>query len=568
MTDIRRVLLSVENGWWPAAALTGPRRVPNSTRALSRNFWILNGGLTKSAKGLGGALAGQVGNTQLYLVGSQIGAMSAGSVIPYRGGLYLWVGIGAVTIDGTQIGTGGSGILYNPGTDPLNAKPLGLDFPGPPDLEEGAAGKNSGSYAAQITRVRTVTGGESIGSGPSAPISVKNKKIKVRFPGALSSQDKWGLYFTAKGRGTTGPFLFLKDINEADIDPSTRQVEVDFYDSELGALEPPTDYNPPPPCKFVASLGPVVIGIGSFEGNGIAAGISPSAANKIDGYPALYTAFLNPLESVIGFAARPTDGELLLWTNNSLQALVFTGSSSFPILPRPLWPTTGIQSKHGGCFAESIFYGYAGKAGPVRLAGDDPDTEFARAVIEFIRNENWDPAAVVVGYDRIRNAVVFMGSGTNGPLAFPFMRDDGIWSPAIVLSGAPQACVSVNGQLKIAIGGSLYDWEAGNGGAWALYPDWKDEPQPADRKTVVGYTGVVNTAAAPVTVDLLLDLSDTPVVGDSQTSTGSGDRTLDWQPLNELCKQFTLKISGNGPDHRVDYMEMEIFHEPGIRNVI
>lgn len=568
MTDILPVLLSVNNGWWPSAALTGPQRVPNSSRVLSRNFWILNGGLTKSAKGLSSSSVG-VGNSQIYLVGSQIGTLQEGSVVPHRGGIYLFAGVGDVTIDGTVIGTANTNFLmFNTTTNPANAKPVGLHAPTAPTIAQGAAGINSGSYAAVITRVRTSTGGESIGSLPSVPISVKNKKIKLTFPAVENnSQDRWGVYFTNKGRGSTGPFFFLQDIAESAI-PGSREVEFEFYDSQLGALEPPTDYNPPPPCNFVATLGPVVIALGTFPGNGIAAGVSPSVPNKIDGFPALLTSFLNPLESIIGFCARPTDGELILWTNNSLQALVLTGSASFPILPRPIWPTTGIQSKHGGCFAESVFYGYAGKAGPVRLAGDEPDTKFAIAVEEFFRTENWNPANVVVGYDRLRNAVVYMGSGTNGNLAVPFMRDDGIWSPAITLPGVPQACVSVSGQLKVSIGGALYDWEAGSGLPWALYPAWEDGPVPHDRKTFRGYLGVVNTASAPITIDLLIDLSDTPVAGLSQTSTGSGYRTLDWSSAIELCKQYTLKISATGPDHNVDYMAAQIYHEPGLRNLI
>ncbi len=568
MTEIIPVLLSCENGFWPSAALTGPKRVPNSTRALSRNFWILNGGLTKSAKGLGSALSGQVGNTQLYLVGSQIGALQSGSVVPHRGGIFLFAGVGDVTIDGTVIGSANTALMYNTSTNAANAKAVGLHQPAAPAIAEGAAGINSGSYAAVITRVRTETGGESIGSLPSVPISVKNKKIKLTFPAVEnSSQNRWGVYFTNKGRGSTGPFFFLQDIDESALD-GTRSHEFEFYDSQLGALEPPTDYDPPPACNFVATLGPVVIALGTFPGNGIAAGISPSVANKIDGYPALLTSFLNPLESIIGFCARPTDGELLLWTNNSLQALVLTGSASFPILPRPIWPTTGIQSKHGGCFAESVFYGYAGKAGPVRLSGDEPDTQFALQVMEFFRLENWAPESVIVAFDRIRNAVIFMGSGTSGPLAVPFMRDDGVWSPPIVLPGAPQAAVTVNGQLKISIGGALYDWEAGSGLSWALYYAWMDAPIPHDRKTFRGYVGVVNTAAAALTIDLLLDLSDTPVAGASTTTTGSGYRTIDWSSLIELCKQYTLKLSATGADHNVDYMAAQIFHEAGLRNII
>lgn len=564
MTQEYKIPLSCVSGFYPSAAIVGDDRILNSIRD-GRNMWYLGRGLMKSAKLP--ALSGVgLGGPRLYLVGSQIGVIDTGSVIIYKNGIFLFIGSGNVFVGTGQVGIGSSLLAYNTGFGLGTVKPVGLNQPGAPVVEVGGSGINSGSYAAVITRVNSTTGGESNGSLPSAPISVTNKKIKIVFGGLDGGQDRWGIYFTPKGRATVGPFFFLKEIADSSI-PGDRRVEFEFYDSQLTSQQPPTDHNPPPQGTHVVNLGPNIIVLGTFPGNGAAAGVSPSIANKIEAYPALYTTFLNPLGDVVGTTARPTDGETLVWTKNSLQALILTGSSAFPVLPRAIWPTTGIEGAHGAVFADSILYAYAGTAGPVRLGGLEPDTTFAEAVYEFIRSQNWDPASVVVGYDRVRDAVVYMGSGTDGNLALCFMRsvqDGRTWSPPIELPGTPESCITVNGILKISINGQLYDWEAGNGGNWYVIPAWRDDPDPSDRKTFRGYRAVVNTGVSPVQFDLLLDLSDTPVASASQSTTGSGNRQTPWKLLNKLCRQFTLKASGSGAGHMLHDMQTVIWHEAGI----
>ena len=564
MTEALKLPISFENGFWPTTALVGNSRIPNSVRD-GRNVWFLGAGLMKSAKGV--ALSGgQPTDARMYLVGSQIGSLATGSVVPYKNGSFWFIGSGSVFVGGFNVGTASSLLTYNTTTNPANARPAGLNQPGAPAVEQGTMGINSGSYAVVITRVNSVTGAESNGSLPSAPIVVTNKKIKVLFGGLDGGQDRWGIYFTFKGRATTGPFFFLKEITDASI-PGDRRFEFEFYDSQLTSTQPPTDYNPPPQGDFVCTLGAHMIIIGSFPGNGANAGVSPSIANKPEAYPSLSTTFLNPYESVVGFTARPTDGQMMVWTKNSLQALVLTGASSFPILPRAVWPTTGIQSPHGACFADSILYGYSGKAGPVRLGGEEPDTSFAQPVYEFIRQENWDPATVVVGYDRERDAVIYMGNGVSGAWALPFMRsvnDGRNWSTPIQLPGTPQSCLTVEGQLKITIGGNLYNWEGGNGHDWYLTPAWQDAPEPSDRKTFRGFRASCNTASAALTLDLLLDFNETPVAGCTQTTSGSGNRQIAWKLTNKVCRQYTVKASATGADHQLYDIQTNIWYEPGL----
>lgn len=554
--------ISFENGFWPTAALVGGGRVFNSARD-GRNFWFLGRGLMKSAKGVGGVSVG-LGANIVYLVGSKIGTIGSGSIVPYRNGSYWFIGSGDASVDGALVGYASSILQYNTGTGLGSVHPAGLNQPGAPGIEAGSSGINSGTYAAVITRINSVTGAESVASLPTTPITVKNQQIKLIFGGLDGGQDRWGIYFSNKGRATTGPFFHLMDIADSSI-PGDRRYSFNFYDSQLSAVQAPTDYFVPPQGTHVATLGPEMIVLGSYSGNGVAAGVSPSIPNKPEAYSPLATSFLNPLESIVGFAARPTEGELLLWTNNSLQALVLTGSSSFPVLPRAVWPTTGIQSPHGACFADSILYGYSGKAGPVRLGGAEPDTSFAKPVYEFIRNEGWDASTVIVGYDRERDAVIYVGSGASGVLALPFMRsaEDGrMWSLPMTMPGMPQAAITLNGQLKFSIGGQLYDWEAGSGGSAYVLPAWDDAPAAGDRKTYRGYRAVCN--ASTLTLDLLLDLSDTAVAGCTQTTTGSGPRQTPWKLLNKICRQYGVKISTTGPGQKIDEVVQQLWFEPGL----
>lgn len=533
---------------------------------------MLGPALMKSAKGV--AVSGEAGDTRLYLAGSSLASITTGSVVPYRRGVHFFMGSGEAKVGGTKIGDASASLKFNTTMVAANQQTAGLTAPDAPAIATGAADGNTGSYSVVITRIRIALGSESNGSLPSDVISVSDAKIRITFP-AASGNDRWGVYVTFRGRGSTGPHYHLGDLDETNINASNvnttfavsasgRQVDLFWNDSQLSDDQPPTDFGVPPDGTHVCTLANLVIVLGSFPGNNVSAGVSPSVAGKIESFSAAATSFLNPYETLIGFTARPTDGELMLWTKNSLQALVLTGSSTFPVFTRAIWPQTGIQAPHGGAFAESTFYGYSGKAGPVRLGGSEPDTDFALPVYEFFRTENWDPATVVVGYDRERDCVVYMGNGTNGNLAIPFMRSLGVWSTPMTLPGTPQAAVTVDGVLKISIGGSIYNFETGSGGAWYLTPAWQDRPDTFDRKTVIRYRVQANTGSDQLTVDFLKDFSDTPVTGCTQTSSGSGERYAATKRINQKCKVYTLKCSGTGAGHQVNAAAFRMLHEPGV----
>lgn len=572
--------LGFENGYWPTAGLAGRERVPNSI-ADGQNFLMLGPGLMKTAKGM--LAVTQPGGNRLYLVGSNIQAIvgsGTGSIVPYTSDSYWYL------TDGAQptINTGGASSIvladttgalkYRIGSTEFTA---GLTAPAKLVLNAASAGLAAagagilnGDYAFKYTRIRSATGAESNGSDPSDVISVANKMVTINFPATVAGQDMWGIYATPAGAATNGPFLFLKNVTS-----SNTSHTFEFTSSQLGSLNPPTNNNVPPKGKFVATIGPTMVIIGTLGGNNtnVYAGVSPSKANNPEAYPFSFTTFLNPAESVIGFAARPTEGELILWTANSLQSLLFTGSDRTPIVSRAIWPLTGIMSPHGGCFADSQFYGFCGPSGPVRLGSEgDPDSRFAQPVREKMRLDGWDPSKVVVGWDAMEDGVVYIYQNT----ALVYNRSLEKWSPPVNLNiaGPAVAAITVGGQLYISFQGAngltLAKWEQGTIPQSAfLQMAWQEAPDGQDRKTLIGYRATFDADSSNFVCDLLLDLDDTPVANGSLTTAGSMMSTLPnqtiWKRLNKKCRYYTLKISTMGADKYFYDAEFALLYEPNVR---
>lgn len=577
-TRPERAQVNFGEGYWPTAGLVGSERVPNSIRD-GQNFLMLGPGLLKTAKGL--LATTQTGGQRLYLVGSTIQVVTGsgtGSVVPYINDSFWYVTSGSQAIINniTAADTAGKlkyqlgGVEYTAG---LTAPPkLVLNASSGPAISvSGTAGVLTGDYAVVYTKVRSQTGAESNGSPPSDVVSTSGKAIQILFPTPDPGQDMWGIYVTDPGLATTGPFNFLKNV------PSSQgSVLIDFTPAQTeNGLEPPTDNDPPPVGKFVANIGPIMVVLGTFGGanTGVFAGVSPSKSNNAEAFPAGFTTFLNPPETVIGFAARPTEGELILWTANSLQSLLYTGSAEAPIVSRALWPLTGILSPHGGCFADSQFYGFSGPSGPVRLGPNgDPDSRFAQPVREKMRLDGWDPTKVVVGWDSMEDAVVYMFQNT----AIAYMRSIDKWSPPVNLNvvGTVESCITVGGQLFISMhgpnGSGLFKWEQGTvaQSAYIIFA-WMEEPNGQDRKTITGYRATFNGLANNVTCDLLLDLDDTPVVNASLTTTAMMGDTIPkqsiWKRLNKRCRYYTLKISTMGADKYIYDAQFSMLYEGNVR---
>ncbi len=556
-----RTSISFERGFYPSAGLVGPTRVPNSA-IDGQNILFLGPNLMKSAKGIGGG-PGIPGGKRLYLVGSKIGVVDGdGSVVAYTRDSYFYVSSGQTTVGNLVLPSSNGALRFYYNGQSYNA---GLPAPPVPTLVAGATGTSTGKYAIVITRKRTVSNGESNPSPRSNVLDVKAKKVRINFPPApaLNSpdyHDKWGVYARPVNSPNNGPYLLLKDV-----DVAITSIELDWDDGDLAALEPPTDHDPPPMGKFVIALGGTLVVLGTFGGamTDVHAGVSPSLFNQPDAFPPSLTTYLNPQESIIGLAGG-AEGEYYIWTKNSLQALLATSSPEAPVQVRTIWSKQGIQSPHGGCFANSEFYAFTGKAGPVRLgAGFEPDTVFALPVREWIRKLGWNAANVVVGYDPVYDAIVYM----HGNIALAYMRSLGIWSCPILLNavGTAKAALTFEGALLIGVGNGIFEWEAGNGlpQDWFITPAWQEAPRSGDRCTITGYRVCGDLAGTQLKSELLIDFSDTPAY--TLTDTQPGAHYTDWTHINKRCRAFTIKHSGKGSDHYIYDTEIEMLYPGAIR---
>lgn len=559
-------LTSFSNGFWPTAPQAGPDKVPNSIRD-GKNVWLLPGGspnqagLVKSANGVGSPM-GQ-GGDQLYLVGSEIGVVrNGGSVVQYLGASQFFVGDGEVFLADMSIGTAtsalkfridtGMGIMtFTAGLSALTQAPVIAD--------SGNPGKNKGTYSVKLARFSSITAAESNESPPSNIISVSGKKIRITLPAAQagSTQDIWRIYVTLSGFGSEGPYLFLRD-EMVGLNYAGGSVEIDWFDNEPGSEQPKIDYDTPLPALFVATLQNIVILIG--VGNGFVA-VSPSIAGNPEAFPSGSILLTTPTDMPIGLAGRPSQNELFFWTGNSLQSVVYINDPDQPIQIRGVWPTTGIQSRHGGTFAEDDFYGFSGDAGgcPVRNINDRADTEFARPVKELIRLEQWDATQVVVAYDRRFDAVLYC----HGTTVYAYMRLIDKWIPKIEIPSGIQASVTKDGIAYLSFADVLRKWEDGPGAAdWFVKGNNVDDPDPGTKKTATGFRGAVKTTNS-VTLDLLIDDETTPRSGNTVTdSAGSSKvRLTEWVFPTDLVTQQAFKFSGTGGGEEVYFVEHTQFYD-------
>jgi len=318
---------------------------------------------------------------------------------------------------------------------------------------------------------------------------------------------------------------------------------------------------------FVAGLGNVIFIIGSRGG----VYFSPSLSGNLGAFPPLAEGLMSPPETPIGFAGRATEAELVVWTMNSLQSFLLSGNPLAPIYNRAIWPSTGIASPMGGCFAERSFYCFVAKSGPTRV-GDDgqPDTAFALPVRNYIQSLNWDPAIVSVGYDPVNNGIVYSHLDDS----MVYMRDQDIWCVPITLnanSGQNSVLLTFQGQLIVGKGAGLFTWEGGLVNQnWFLTTAKQDAPDPMDRKNLTGFrihcdmTGLV----AKLFIDDVDSVAGTPEF--TLNDMGSGKHYTSWNDvlLNVPCKNYQLRISGSQMDQRLDDIEFEMLYVPGLRDLL
>jgi len=82
----------------------------------------------------------------------------------------------------------------------------------------GFTGKNTGTFAAEISKIRITTGAESNPSPPSNVVAVTAQSISIQIDGPpVDGTTGYNVYVTANGFAESGPFLILLQIQEVDL---------------------------------------------------------------------------------------------------------------------------------------------------------------------------------------------------------------------------------------------------------------------------------------------------------------------------------------------------------------
>lgn len=150
--------------------------------------------------------AGNVALTGVILLDASAVAIAASSALQFlllRGGSYA----------GTAANGPFTAGQVAPSAPIVAAVTYGYGVSGP------LTNKTKGTVSGAITRVRSATGGESNASEPSAVVSMPTDggAMRVTLPAAGSGQDRWGIYVSLSGFGSTGPLFFLVEITEASV---------------------------------------------------------------------------------------------------------------------------------------------------------------------------------------------------------------------------------------------------------------------------------------------------------------------------------------------------------------
>lgn len=542
-------------GYYPSLPLSGNR--PLNAIIKGANAWIRPDlGFSESWMGMGSSLA-SMGVNMLVPLGSDSlpGGISSGSILVYRGDStwFIAAGGGSAYRNGSAIGTASSALQFLLSSVLFTA---GLSQPAAPTLylKAGSTDKCRGTFSGKLTQVRAATGEESNASLASNVVTAKGQKLIISLNGIATPADgkRWAYYGCDAGFSTIGDWYFRFEFDSSQLSTLTddqgnsrpNSIEFDYYDFETTSIAAPFNFSPPPAGTHLATLGSVVVVLGSYGG----AGVSPSMPGRL-AWPALFTRFLNPAEPIIRVDGRPQNGWQAVFTKHSVQAILLSGDDNGPVFVRSMWPTAGISNPSGACMVESEIWAVLGDGYLARSSGhQDPDTSFTDPVRSDVKNIN--PATAVVGYYPKYDAVIFM----DGAVAWPFMRGgyEGRkgWSTPFDLGGTAQAAATVGGKLLVNIGGAIKTFDAGNGSGinWSVVPAWQDMGSILNRKAVWGW----RTNAKGAITSELFGNDDLTTALETQTDAGTGERILPQVKTNvKKLENFTIGHRGTTGGARV-----------------
>jgi hypothetical protein len=533
----------------------------------SRNIIVLGPQLISSFPGFssvsasGSTLNWAYGDSLLSLGANHGAGIGSGNAVLFVGRSIFYVGTGALKYNGTQIGalTADSTLrltLFNGSSYSTTAFQAGLSEPAAPTLAvTGAASKVSGSRSMVFTKVRTTTGAESNGSPPSNVVEANQQQLVGTFPlfGTWTDgTNAYNVYVTPEDFGTTGPWLFYRQITSSDLDGSGNYT-FQFYDAELTPDQPPIDFDMPPAATHAFSMGNVFVLGGTYSG----VGISSSVPNYPEAFPPTSTYFLP--EVLVGVVGGPQDGFTFLICKNSVHAAIWTGAPDGPaVIARPFWKDIGFSSINNVAVAGKHLYGFAEKFGIVRTSADgNPDFEFARRIQPD--TASWVAANVSVGYSPIQNIVVF----AHGSQMLVYHIDLDKWDAPV---HATQLTTPFSGS-EVAVGfytqknalymttwdGSTYrtkGWGAGTDGSnYILKTDWRDGgvgPFWKHIERVMLNGKFPNTPVPKIYRNYSTSSSATLTLPSGSTV----DKFSGWlKTYVRNARNFQIEITGSGADH-------------------
>jgi len=218
-----------------------------------------------------------------------------------------------------------------------------------------------------------------------------------------------------------------------------RQINIEWFDNELGAEQPPTDFFPPATtASFIAGLGSHMVLIGTNDGNGIAVSVS----NFPEAYPPQFRSNLS--EPPVGVLSRPQDGFLYVLGENSVTVLSRTNSDVNPILPDVISDQVGAANQRAACMAGNAIYLFTKSRTPAKIEPNGLiDLTFGNRVEAIMKT--WDETKVSVQFDERKGYVAYIYD-TTMLLYYPGYD---VWSTPIDISDIEDSG-KVQGSIKSA----------------------------------------------------------------------------------------------------------------------
>lgn len=200
-----------------------------------------------------------------------------------------------------------------------------------------------------------------------------------------------------------------------------RQINIEWFDNELAAQQPPTDFFPPATtASFIAALGNVMVLVGTEDGLGVAV----SVPNFPEAFPPDFR--MNLSEPPVGVLSRPQDGFLYILGENSVTELRRTSSDLTPVAPRVVADQVGAAGQRAACMAGNDIYLFTKSKIPARvLSNGAVDTTFGNRVEALTKT--WNEKKVSVSFDERKSYIAYC-HGTAMLLYYPAFD---YWTPPV-----------------------------------------------------------------------------------------------------------------------------------------